>query len=739
MATATLGPGLDRTPSPDAGGAAELPAHVAKDLVTRLARAVQRATIYPPAHPSVRLASTPLVDALRGLPCAEVLVGFTSDRVFVGTNHRDAVPYELPWMSARLSARGLSSLRIATGITLDETERLIVWLAGSDDLLAGGDLPAFDGATVTRLDFAAVRFRDAPLAEVEAGGPAELAWHAMSRLLAPHWTADGAGTATLDPVELARLVRDGIERLEGTGVRALGDRLVAVGTELASLPEQVRVAVKGRLAGFVGALSPELRGQLLTASAGDDPAKLSLLGELVDRLPNSLVLEVIQGATLARGSSSGQFVAFMGKLASVAATDPELAEVFESRCAAAGLPGDLAYTEPQRLRAVLTDLLASKADDVTGIAPADYQRRLEAIATSSPGAPSGYDTARHASPTDPAALAMQSARIALLLLQAGDMEPDDRAACLDRLIAALPRALDAWDPELLAGAADLAERLARHGDTAAGTVDQVVAVVGWFGQPAVVEAVTERVLEAGDEPSPGLVALARASGQPLAEHLLGHLVHPGEHDRRGPLARALGWLSAEAVRGALSEICRTAPRRARALLAALSEGGAGTAALEAAQLLLSGDDPALRLDAFRVLFGTTAGEQYWDALVRRGLEDPDPRVLRLVIDEASTRPGFAVAPLAAFVERLDPPHGPAILAHAVRTLATLGTPEARESLRRSLAACRTRLDARSRVMATVIAAELDAGGDAADAEAVRRWRHSPAGWLARLLGGGRSS
>lgn len=741
MGTATLIPDVDCPATPRAASAAELSPPLARDLVTRLARAVQRATIYPARHPNVRLAVSPLVEALRALPVAEVLVGFTSDRVFIGTNHRDAAPFDLPWMSARLSARGLSSLRINPRIAPDEAERLIVWLAGTDDLLSADDLPVFDGAVVARVDFAAVRFRDEPPEEA-AGSPAELAWHAVSRLLAEGWAVDWAGNGPVDAAELASRVRDAIELREGTGVKEIGDRLVAAGAQLVKLPADVQATVKARLAAFVTALSPELRGQLLTVSPGDDPAKLSLLGDLVDRLPTGLVLEVIQGAELVRGSSSRQFLSFMMKLASLAATEPQLAEAFECRCSAAGLPRDLAYFETPQLRRILEDLLESRPDDAPMIAPEGYQQRLEQISASSMSAAVGYDADRHASATDTSVLARQSARVSLYLLEGEGLEPPDQGACLDRLLAALPLALDAWDADLLAAISDVAARISRTEGLAATVVEKATATLAWFERPAMLDAVIARLEDADGEPSTDLVLMARAGGLLLAEAVLtrlARLARTSPSAGRARLSRALDWLEPDTVRAALAEAYRKAPAQARALLAALADGGAAWPAAEAAQLFLGDEDPLLRLEAYRVLFAAHVNTPRWKSAVQKGLEDTDARVLHLSIDEAGSRTRVGVWPLAAFLDRRGTAAVAAAHLRAVGVLAAMDAREARQALRAALAARRMRWDAASRRVAAAIADALAPGGSHDDEVAIRRWRRSPAGWLTWLFGRGRAA
>ncbi len=730
---------LERPASPPVERSSDLPAHLAKDLVTRLGRAVQRATIYPAGHPSIRLATTPLVESLHELDLPEVLVGFTSERVFAGIHHRDAHPFELPWLSSRLSARGLSSVRLSSRLALEEAERLVAWLAGSDDLLDLDTLPVFEGATVARVDFAAVRFRERRPDEPAVGSPEDLAWRAAALELAGDWAPPGFGASQIDPTELAALVRDAIERFEGTGVAELSDRLTSTGASVATLSGELQTVVKARLGLFVAALPAGLRGQLLAASAADDPTRLSMLTDLVEHLPSAVVLEAIEGVELTHGSDSRQFVSFMLRLAGLAADDPRLVEAYEGRCAAAGLSRDVAHLETPELRRVLEDLLRSRPGDAPGITPEPYEQRLNELGATRLAVRAPCDCSAHAPPGDAAVLARQTARIALLLVAGAAGDATDREPCVDRLAAALAPAQAAWDVELLAGIAHAALRLATEAGLPESLAKKAAELAAWFERPSMVEPVLARLEAADHEPAAELIVLARAGGVTLAETVLVRLVQTPDQGARRRLSRVLAWLDPVTVRAGLSDLLRKAPRGARALLAALVGSGAAGPAAEAARLCLADDDPALRLDALRALLAFETNPTRWEAIARRGLEDSDPRVLHLAVDEAARRPRPGVRLLIDFLDHRTSPAAVSAQHHAILVLAAAGGREAREGLRALLVAHRTRFDAASRDVAAAIAAALVVEGGPDDVAAARAWRRSPAGWVAWLVGAGRAA
>ena len=337
---------LARVPEGDEGDDGAVSPRLAHDLLSRLARAIQRALIYPPGHPSIAPATAPFVEALHALltTMPRVVVGVTSDRLFVGTSSDAASACEVPWLSVRLASRDISEIRFDAGVSSRDAERIVAWLARGEQDADARQPPDVAGVHVTFLDFAGLRFRDGA-ATGDAADPAVAAWRNVTRRLAGDWFGTG-GDVPLDPTDLARYMLNVVDQFEGAGLRHFSDRVSRLSADMAGLPADARAAIKVRLAEFMSALSPELRAQILGASPSDDPGKLKVLGEMIDQLPRPDLLEVIRRLEFSRGGSTSQFISFMLKLSTVAATNARVAAALEARYEEEGLPPDLVSAEP---------------------------------------------------------------------------------------------------------------------------------------------------------------------------------------------------------------------------------------------------------------------------------------------------------------------------------------------------------------------------------------------------------
>ena len=457
------------------------------------------------------------------MPC--VVIGVTSDRLFVGTSSDAASACEAPWLSARLASRDISEIRFEAGVSSREAERIVVWLARGDTGPNGRQAPDMDGVHVTFLDFAGLRFREGA-AGIDALDPAVIAWRNVTRRLAGDWFGTG-GDAPLDPTDLARYVLHMVDQFEGAGMRHFTDRISSLSVDLAALPADARAAIKLRLAEFMSALSPELRAQILSASPADDAGKLKVLGEVIDHLPRPDLLEVIRHLEFTRGGSTSQFISFMLKLSTIAAPDATMAASLGERFEDEGLPADLVEAEPRVAERVLNELLARRDTDVDNIAPELYQARLEELSATALPTLVRIDTSRHVDPSRLDDMAEHVAHIALRLVESCG-QAEERRACLGRLETQLPTLLAAGRFDLLADA------------TTAFDSTRSAGAQRFFTHPATTRAVLGAVHEAGSECPEPLVILARAGGD--RPHAARHLLPRGRsaHRRRRRGVRLTG-------------------------------------------------------------------------------------------------------------------------------------------------------------------------------------------------------
>jgi hypothetical protein len=713
-----------------------VPANDARELVVRLSKALQRAVIYPPGHPAVRHAAGPFLESLhvllRSWPAATV--GVTRDALFVGHDPRHARPIASPWLSARLSGQNIASLRFDGSLSEEEAQRVLDWLVTGQVLSPGTDAPAFAGCDVTRVDFTAARFREERLA-AGALPPEELAWQTIARGLIGH--THNATDAPSSPIELAGWVRAGIEHLEGTGIREVGHRIVAAGAHMANLPEPVRASVKARLSQFVSALSPELRGQVLTAAPTDDPAKLDLLAQVVDHLPSHQIVDVVRNLEFKRGGSTHQFMSLMLKLTHLSASDDDVAEALETRYSQEGGQGRLLAIDEAQTRSVLEQLLQPRTDDVVGVNPEEYQRRLEVLSASpTESRPPLFDASRHIDPREPDDVAAQTGRIALHLLRTDHElhEPGETAGPCEFLRDQLPSYLANRDFEML-GDSVVEFTVLSTGGHGRGNSEATEAL-GFFTEPATVNAVLEAVLTEGPDISPPLLVLARAGGIEFVNALIARLEADEDRQAWSRASELMLSLDVDAIRTTFGRAYKASPRRARGLISLLQAARGLPHVLEVALLFLGDADPAARFDAYHLLFASKLSGARFDTLLRRALEDSEPRIVRLALDEAERRdPPPKPEALARFLDVTSPDRVES-QRRAVGILAAQRTADAREVMIDALARRAKALDSPARQVSRSLALAIEAIGGAEALRAVRAWRWSPAGMLTRVIGDG---
>ena len=703
----------------------------------RLSKALQRAVIYPPGHPSVLHAAGPFLEGLRALlrSSPTVIVGVTRDALFVGSDPSHARPFASPWLSARLSGQNIASISLDGSLSEGEAQRLLAWLAAGEALGPDTDAPRFEGCEIARVDFSAARFREERHTAASLP-PEELAWQTIARGLAGH-THHAPADLPSSPSELADWVRAGIEHLEGTGIHDVGDRIVTAGAHLANLPEPVRATVKAKLSEFVSALSPELRGQVLTAAPTDAPEKLDLLSHVVDHLPSAQVVDVVKNLEFARGGSTHQFMSLMLKLTSLSASDANVADALEARYAQEGGQGRLLGVDGAQTRRVLEQLLRPRPDDVVGVNPDDYQRRLEDLSVTAPTArPHHFDPSRHVDPREPDAVAAHIGRIALYLLRT-DAEPDDTSVFCECLRDQLPSYLAKRDFQLLGDIVVQFMSLSASGDPRAAA--DALNGLAFFSEPATVTAVLDAVLTDTSDNSAPLMILARAGGTAFVDALLGALE---AHDDRQSWKRAaalLPTLDFDVIRASFGRAYKADPRRARGLLSLLHAASGLPVVVDVALLFLGDTDPAVRLDAYQLLFASRLSAARFDTLLRRALEDSESPIVRLALDEAERRaPPPKPETLARFLDTASPDRVE-FQRRAVAILAAQRTKEARDTMIETLARRAKSFDAPARQVSRSLALALEDLGGADAQRAVRAWRWSPAGMLAWAIGSGSRS
>lgn len=707
--------------------------------LARLNRAVQRASIYPVGHPLVEQAVSPVVEGLARLMQSEgpLAVHVARHELLVACQATPPQPCPSPWLASRLAARGVVSLAFDRPLGREDATRLVAWLAGppSDE----AEMPAIEGLEVTWRDYARARFTERRRAGAVAHD-ALLVWRDAASDLAGDWwlaasgtsAADGGGTgadlegALADPASLAQLIRRRLLANEGTGLSDVTSRLFAAGTELASLDEPVRQVVRRRLAALVAELAPELRGQLLRGAAHDRSEKLDLLVELVDELPSAMVLEMIQHLDVGPAGVSAGLVGLLTRLGGLARHHPELEDALVQTLAKAGVPAD-ALEDGERLRETLAHLLAASATD--GAVSDAYRRDLTALGRDA-AASVALEEGRFVRPTCRDDLAFGAARIALTLLSRV-AEGADVPVLLGRALDEAATALARGDVEYLGALAGVAIEVERHAVPEVQTLAR--AALTFLRRADVIDHVLEAALDPSRPTPVEIRPLMRAGGGEAAARVVDRLAACSAPTQRASLVGLLVHVEHQVLAGVLSR-SRTSARLPGAALVALLGHQDMADASALAERFVDDEDPAVRLQAFRLALRNQPAAGRFERLVLRGVDDTDMRIAVLALAEAQARDAAIAARAAGHLlcQRSVESNEPAQW-EAVQWLARDSTPGARRALAAALSTRRGMWRAAARRVSRRMVAALDRFADEASRSAARKWRRSPAGLVSWIL------
>ncbi len=710
------------------------------EVLARLNRAVQRATIYPEGHPAIRSAVGPFVESLRAAldERASLVIGISRDRLDVEGETPSDRPSAVSWLAQLLHGRGLSALSLQGAVTEDEALRFVLWLGHPEAAQNPAEDPRFDGISYARLDYSRARFREGAARDAAADAEAARSWVSIVGSLTDGWFTGDADSLSDDPEGLARALGAHIARNEGVGGAVLVSRVVALGGSLAALPKSVRIAVKRRLGGFVAALTPDLQAELLRIAPDSDPARLAFLTEMLDALPDAVVMDVLAGLEASGAHVPHQFITFVQKLVGLAGRDPVLAEAAESRLESLGLPANLTTRSPSDVRAALEEVLKTRTDD-TAHNPEAYQIRLEELSARRIRRAADFTEGRHGDPRSTQQVAIHVSEIAQRLLLASPEAPD-AAAHLKRLLDDLPLALEAARFDLVYSTAVGLRSLTTSPRLSEGMAALTAEYLSTLGRPESVGRLLAAVETSSAPPTPAMVGIFRLGGLDAACAALERIGASSDDAARERLTDLVVFLDSDAFSAAVTQARRRESSPPAALLGVLRHPGAPRG-VELATMFLGSKDPDVRLEALRILFEGEPREDSFERCLDKALRDPEPRVVTFGLDQARRRLRPETVRLVG--DYLDGQLGGGssvdLQLEAVEWLAEAGSREARDALAAALSGRGLALRAGARAVSREIASTLERVGDETAMAATRRWRRSPAGLLSRLLDGAESS
>ena len=103
-----------------------------RDAVIRLTRLVQRAAIYPPGHPTVRLLLAPFLDAVAPFTdgTTPLRLAVLRDRLIAAAGDTPPQEHESKWLAGQLHGRGVSAIVVEGPVDAEELLAFARWLSG---------------------------------------------------------------------------------------------------------------------------------------------------------------------------------------------------------------------------------------------------------------------------------------------------------------------------------------------------------------------------------------------------------------------------------------------------------------------------------------------------------------------------------------------------------------------------------------------------------------------------------
>jgi len=703
------------------------------EALVRLNRAAQRASIYPPGHPAIPAAVEAFVQSLRAALAGQpvLLVGVTSDRLVVEVASLDERRVALSWLTAQLRGRDLASFAIDRAVSEGELVRFVEWLArplpSGIKAVKESEAVAFAGIALARIDYDKARFVDSPAAKAQ--DPVRL-WETLASSLTAGWYFDDRSLPE-DPEALAHELSAHVLRNEGLGAATLLARIEATGAHLAQLPDSVRPAVKRRLATFIAALSPGLRSQLLRIDQETSRLKLEFLTEVVDDLPDGLVMEILADIDLGGGPPPRHVLNLFNKLIGVAAVDPLSRDLAEAKLQSLGLPREILALEPARIESALREVFDARADYLN---PEGHQERLELLSQEGPADTRRYASAHYRDPRDAAEVRAHASSIVLRLLVEAPERPE-AADQMRRLLEDLPADVAArrFDP-IYERALALREMLAASNRTSPDVRTQAADYLARVAEPALMGPLLQAVEERSEPPGIGIVGLFREAGVLGACAAFDRLAELAAGEGHERISELLFLLDSEAFDAAVAHLRATGSPSLRALFALLRYPGSP---LDPDLMLtfIANRDKAIRLEALRWVLSLEGALGQFPRLLGKALADSETEIIGLGIERAAAVGGAAsVKALTDFLRRWLAGGLPADLGRkATLALAVRSSPEGRDALGRLLQSRRLALSLAAVRRSMVLEAGLIRVGDDEAIAAVRSFRRSPAGWISMLL------
>lgn len=607
-------------------------------FVSRLARAVQRHSMYPPAHPALRPAVVEMREALLELlgDRYEVTMEVARNQVAIDGAESDPRNSQYRSLAALLHRHQLAAITFFTGVSESELAEFLSAVAHEPDRTGRplADTAAEEGVEWSGIRLHAIRYGALGISrgEVEErqADPeaASRVWLSLARAavggdaegLGGEGDVDG-GDGAFDPERLAAAIEQ--RSTEQEFATDLVGKLSTLARELRGEGEDGEL--RGRASRFVSLISPETLRRVLVLG-GDASARRGLVRNAAEWMePESMVKLVRAAAGVERKDLSHMCLLLMMKLSRYAASDdPELSQQAEAR-----------------LREQVNQLVGewSVADTI----PDQYGEALERMSAS---ANAKVNEELSAQVVDPERMLQMSIEL--------DKAGPRLAASVTTLLrlgrfSALFETLDDAPPENSTAEAvweslerpETVGRILSAEEPDFEALDRVLARVGGEAVPLMLET------------------LIGSESRSVRRHLFSRI--PAMGPAAGPY-----------ILRRLEDSRWYVRRNMLALLLALDSWPAGWSPHEHAR----DPHPAVRREALKMLL---QDRRQWDRAIRQLLEEEDPRSVALGLGAALEEAPLEVIPnLLGIME--DESLGEELRIMAVRALARLKAPETAAAL-----------------------------------------------------------
>ncbi len=418
----------DRAP---AAGGREGPARPDDPLIGALQsfyRAYQKSTIYPTGHPSVPEAIQQAIDRFRAALAERrsLLLGISRDHFILDGRRLAESTGTLRSLALLLHEIDVAAIEFLPGLGSEELVKLVEHLGRARRLgtrgaalAAAAQEDGIEHLKLVPIDYRALSFGEGAQRRADEGSWD--VWGEMSRILTDPASYE-SGTAVED---FAKQVSTEIHRREGTGVGDLRGELRRQVTHLRELPTDQRALARRRLSGFVRALNPELRRNLLRVDPHGTGESVAIMVELADELPGAELIEALQSVDRAGNSMPEELGILLTKLVRISHSRPAQASRLEETLARWGLSPDVLESGSISLNSAMEEVFQRRTEQDYN--PEEYRSLLTrlsredlaqptAIASGGASEPPPASAARYRDPHDAIDVRLHATEIGVQLL-----------------------------------------------------------------------------------------------------------------------------------------------------------------------------------------------------------------------------------------------------------------------------------------------------------------------------------